>query len=175
MGNIIADTMQQGGGIHVGNRFTSVALSGKTTISRNTLYRCGCLDENWHFGIGAMWFYALDGGGSMSGEIDVSDCEIYDSPFNAIFVIGNEVKGLSFQDITVDGVGGGPGVGGGFVLQFRGNRGPTYGNVAESGTFKNVKATGVQFHGIYNCGADFEIEDAGGNSGWLNGCSGSGN
>lgn len=169
--NVIADTIQQGGGIHVGNRFGSVPLSGQTTIAGNSLYRCGCLDENWKFGIGAMWFYGLDQGGKMSGVISVKDSEIHDSPYNALFVVGNEVTGLSFDNITVDGVGGGPGVGGGFVLQFRGNNGPTYTNVKGSGTFKDVKATGVQFHGIYDCAADFQIKDAGGNSGWLTGCS----
>ena len=36
------------------------AVPGTTTLSRNALRRCGCLDMNWKFGVGAMWFYALD-------------------------------------------------------------------------------------------------------------------
>merc|ERR1712000_524227 len=40
-GNLIEDTIQQGGGIHVGNRFNAVKHSGTTTISGNVLNRCG--------------------------------------------------------------------------------------------------------------------------------------
>ena len=58
--NVIADTIAEGGGIHVGNRFDSVPISGTTVIARNTLKRCGCKDHNCQFGVGALWFYALD-------------------------------------------------------------------------------------------------------------------
>jgi hypothetical protein len=52
------DTITQGGGIQVGNRFSAVPLSGTTTITDNTLVRTGTLDPNWRFGVGAIWFYA---------------------------------------------------------------------------------------------------------------------
>ena len=55
------DTITQGGGIQVGNRFSAVPLSGTTTIADNTLVRAGTLDPNWKFGVGAIWFYASDG------------------------------------------------------------------------------------------------------------------
>ncbi|WP_053714704.1 glycosyl hydrolase family 28-related protein [Saccharothrix sp. NRRL B-16348] len=40
--NVVADTQDQGGGIHVGNRFSSVPLSGTTTLSKNTGLDPGC-------------------------------------------------------------------------------------------------------------------------------------
>ena len=52
---------------------------------------------NWKFGVGALWFYALDGGGEMSGNIKVSDMIITNSPYNAIFLIGNSISGLEFS------------------------------------------------------------------------------
>src|SRR5262249_54495947 len=58
--NYVSDTVAQGGGIHIGNRFNSVPLGGTTTIARNRIVRAGSFDPNWHFGIGAVWFYALD-------------------------------------------------------------------------------------------------------------------
>ena len=52
---------------------------------------------NWKFGIGALWFYALDGDGTMNGNVIVSDTLIIDSPYNAIFLIGNSISGLQFS------------------------------------------------------------------------------
>ncbi len=151
-GNLIEDTIQQGGGIHVGNRFNAVKHSGTTTISGNVLNRCGCEDMNWRFGVGAMWFYALDG--DISGKIVVRDTEINDSPYNAIGVIGNGVSGLDIKDVTVKNVGT-------FVFQAQ---------CKGDGRFENVKATGVGFHGIYGC-SPFSITDGGNNEGWLQACS----
>ncbi len=64
------DTVTQGGGIQVGNRFAAVPLAGTTTIENNTLVRTGTLDPNWKFGVGAIWFYASDGE-NMTGTINV--------------------------------------------------------------------------------------------------------
>ena len=41
--DIAADTVTQGGGIHVGNRFGSVPVSGTTTIAGDVLLRAGDL------------------------------------------------------------------------------------------------------------------------------------
>ena len=89
--------------MHVGNRFKAVALAGTTRLERNTLRRCGCLDMNWHFGVGALWFYALDS--DLSGQINVVDTEVLDSPYDAIGVIGSSVTNLSFDNVSVSSVG----------------------------------------------------------------------
>ena len=46
--NLASYTVTQGAGIHIGNRFGSVPLSGMTTIARNTLTRTGSLSEDWN-------------------------------------------------------------------------------------------------------------------------------
>ncbi|MGH3207315.1 MAG: glycosyl hydrolase family 28-related protein, partial [Trebonia sp.] len=76
------DTITQGGGIQVGNRFSAVPLSGTTTIDNNTLVRTGTLDPNWKFGVGAIWFYASDGE-NMTGTINVDHNTILNSPYDA--------------------------------------------------------------------------------------------
>jgi hypothetical protein len=47
LGNRVFDTVLNGGGIHVGNRFGSVPLSGNTLIDGNTIVRCGNIDSGW--------------------------------------------------------------------------------------------------------------------------------
>jgi hypothetical protein len=167
LGNTVADTVQ-GGGIHVGNRFKAASLAGTNTIKGNTVKRCGALDQNWHFGLGAIWFYALDDGGTMTGTINVEDNMIVDSPQAALFILGNTVSGISFTNLTIDTAAT-------FVLQFRGIKAPSYGMVDGSASFTGVKATGVKYHSIYSCMGNasntFKLIDRGGNTGWLHSCS----
>ena len=152
-------------------QFTAVSLSGTTSIQGNTVLRCGSVDMNWKFGLGGMWFYGLDGGGTMTGDIEIQDNVVQDSPQAALFVIGNTVSGLTFNNLTVDGAGT-------FVLQFRGLKGPEYTMVEGDAKFSGVKATGVKYHSIYSCMGNatqqFKITDGGGNTGWLHSCSGGG-
>ena len=84
------DTITQGGGIQVGNRFSAVPLSGTTTIDNNTLVRTGTLDPNWKFGVGAIWFYASDGE-DMTGTINVDHNTILDSPYDAFGFVGDYI------------------------------------------------------------------------------------
>ena len=78
-GNLVVDTgITQGGGIQVGQRFSSTPV-GLTTISNNTMIRDGSLDPNWQFGVGALWF---DGSqGAVTGPINVSNALIEQSPY----------------------------------------------------------------------------------------------
>ena len=77
------DTITQGGGIQVGNRFSAVPLSGTTTIADNTLVRTGTLDPNWKFGVGAIWFYASDGE-DMTGTINVDQQHDHRQPLRRV-------------------------------------------------------------------------------------------
>eukprot|EP00041_Stephanoeca_diplocostata_P018838 m.398615 g.398615 ORF g.398615 m.398615 type:complete len:851 (+) comp21138_c0_seq1:96-2648(+) len=166
--NTVSDTISSGGGIHVGNRFNSVPLAGVTTIHRNRVVRGGCLDPNWRFGVGALWFYALDGSGSMTGNISVTDCVIEDSPFNTLLFIGDTITGVSLHNITVTNSNGASTMP--YFLQMRG----THGNLKGSAEFSDVHVTGfTPGRYIYNCGgteAKFGILDRGGNGDWLVQC-----
>jgi hypothetical protein len=148
-GNLVKDTgLAQGGGIHVGQRFTSTPV-GTTTISNNTIVRAGGLDPNWQFGVGALWF---DGSqGAITGPINVSNALIQQSPYEAVQWVEGTVSGVSLSNVTIAGAGT-------FALQEQ---------TGGAAKFTNVTATGIGASSpIYSCeGGQFAVTDGGGNSG----------
>jgi hypothetical protein len=86
-GNLVQDTNALGGGILVGNRFSSVPLSGTVTVS------------NWQFGVGALWFDARDE--AITGvTINVTNFRAVDSPYEAIQFIDGNGAGKVIQGST---------------------------------------------------------------------------
>jgi len=147
--NVLTDTVSQGGGIHVANRFKAVPVGGTTTITRNTLIRAGSYDAGFKYGIGAVWFYALDT--AMSGNIVVSDVNILDSSYAAIQFTGSNITNVSVDQARITGAGT-------FAVQLQAHG---------SATFNNVAATKLGAAGIYNCGGKtFTLNQGTGNSGW---------
>ncbi len=148
--NVVSDTLTEGGGIHVGNRFKSVPLNGTTTIARNTIIRGGNNAPTLHFGVGAIWFYALDS--AMTGTIAVSDLAIIDSTYAAIQFAGKSVSNVSFSNVKITGTGT-------FAIQIQ-----TPGSAA----FDHVTAEGIGTEQpIYSChGTSFNLIEGDGNSGW---------
>jgi parallel beta-helix repeat protein len=148
-GNLVTDTgLAQGGGIHVGQRFTSTPV-GTTTISGNTLIRDGSLDPNWQFGVGALWF---DGSqGAITGPINVSNALIEQSPYEAVQWVEGTVSGVSLDKVTIAGTGT-------FALQEQ---------TGGAARFSNVTATGIGASSpVYSCeGTNFTVTNGGGNSG----------
>ncbi|MEY9943185.1 choice-of-anchor D domain-containing protein [Kitasatospora sp. GAS1066B] len=148
-GNLVQDSgITQGGGIQVGQRFTSTPV-GTTTISNNTLIRDGDLDPNWQFGVGALWF---DGSqGSITGPINVSNALIEQSPYEAVQWVEGTISGVSLDNVTIAGTGT-------FALQEQ---------TGGAASFSNVTASGVGASSpVYNCeGGNFTVTDGGGNSG----------
>ncbi|MGV9365485.1 discoidin domain-containing protein [Amycolatopsis sp. NPDC003731] len=149
--NVVADNQDQGGGLHVANRFSAVPLSGTTTVARNTAIRTGVLDSNWQFGVGALWFDGRDS--AITGRIDVTDNDLLDNNYEAIQFIDGATTDVHFDGVRIAGAGT-------FAWQLQAK--PT-------GSVKNVVATGVGRAGVYNClGPDAMsgLADQGGNSGW---------
>ncbi len=152
-GNLVVDTgITQGGGIQVGQRFSSTPV-GTTTIANNTMIRDGSLDPNWLFGVGALWF---DGSqGAITGPINVTNALIEQSPYEAIQWVEGTVSGVNLNNVTIAGTGT-------FALQEQ-----TGGTASAT----NVTATGVAQANqgnppSYSCeGTNFTIADNGGNSG----------
>ncbi len=149
-GNLVQDTgITQGGGIQVGQRFSSTPV-GTTTIADNTMIRDGSLDPNWQFGVGALWF---DGSqGAITGPINVRNALIEQSPYEAIQWVEGTISGVNLNGVTISGTGT-------FALQEQ---------TGGAATFQNVVATGVAQSAApsYNCeGNGFAITDNGGNSG----------
>jgi hypothetical protein len=153
------DTITQGGGIQVGNRFSAIPLSGTTTIDNNTLVRTGTLDPNWKFGVGAIWFYASDGE-NMTGTINVDHNTVLDSPYDAFGFVGDyipnatppayAITNVHIDDATVRNVGT-------FVFQLQS---------AGSATVSHVAATGVGQDGQMACAYGITVTQGPGNSGW---------
>ena len=153
--DLVSDTQTQGGGIHLANRFNAVAMSGTTTVARDTALRTGVLDPNWHYGVGALWFWASDS--AMAGAVRVSDVNLIDSSYEAIQFTGSSVTNVDFTNVAIAGAGT-------FALQLESHG---------SASFKNVVATNIGASaGIYNClytgSAEqaFTVTDKGGDTGW---------
>ena len=152
-GNRVVDTgITQGGGIQVGQRFSSTPV-GLYTIENNTLIRDGSLDPNWQFGVGALWF---DGSqGTIAGPINVSNALIEQSPYEAIQWVEGTINGVNLNGVSIQGTGT-------FAMQEQ---------TGGTASAQNVTATGVAQANLgnapsYSCeGTAFSITDNGGNSG----------
>ncbi len=149
--NLVRDAgINEGGGIHVGNRFGATAVAGTTTIADNEIVRSGNLDRNWNCPVGALWFDARDQ--PLDGVIVVKRLEIRDSPLTAVaFVSGARVENVELEDVEIDGAGA-------YAVQTQ---------VDGAATFRRVSARRVGRKGIgTRAGTSFEICDGGGNVGW---------
>ena len=162
--NLLQDTVTRGGGIGIGQRFSSTAVSGTTTVSGNELIRTGQFDPGWNYGVGSIWFWPQQG--NMNATYNVTGNTILDSPYEA-FQFQNEnmydgsatdtaptagytVTGVNISDNTVTNVGT-------FVFQDQ---------APGSIEVDNTTATGVGVAGQFVCGSGFTITQGSGNSGW---------
>jgi hypothetical protein len=153
--NVVADSISNGGGIHVANRYPGVSgstgVSGTWTIARNTLIRTGNSDFNWNFGVGAIWFSAL-GGAWNNPTVNITDTDILDSSYAALHWIEGLTTGINLSNINIVGAGT-------YALQVQ---------APSQVTFNNVRASGIaQPNPIHNCvGPSFQITRTGTNTGW---------
>ncbi|WP_081973655.1 glycosyl hydrolase family 28-related protein [Kitasatospora phosalacinea] len=155
--NVMADTITNGGGLHIANRYPGVtsgngtAVSGTITAARNTLIRTGNSDYNWQFGVGAIWFDGLNE--PITGAtINISDTDILDSSYEAIQTIEGGVTGVNLTNVNIDGAGT-------YAIQAQANAQMKFTNVKA----KNIAQAATPIH---NCvGTGFQITDGGGNSG----------
>jgi hypothetical protein len=131
--NLVEDTVTEGGGIHVGNRFSSTPLAGTTTLARNTIVRGGSLMPSTRTPIGALWLYAKDA--PLTGVVDVSDTVLLDSTYAALHVYGSMVSNLHLRGVRIDRAGT-------FGLQVQANG---------SATVSDVKAIRLGAAGVYVC------------------------
>ncbi|MFI6230287.1 discoidin domain-containing protein [Micromonospora echinospora] len=153
--NVTADSVTNGGGIHVANRYPGVqgptAVLGTWTIARNTLIRNGNSDYNWRFGVGAIWFSALNEP-FQNPTVNITDTDILDSSYAALHWIEGETNGINLNNVRIDGAGT-------YALQVQ---------AASRVSFTNVRATRIaQANPMHNCvGSGFQITQGVGNSGW---------
>ncbi|MEY9934392.1 hypothetical protein ABH926_009060 [Catenulispora sp. GP43] len=147
--DLAADTVTQGGGVHVGNRFGSVPLSGTTTIAGDVLLRTGDLVPNDPTEIAALWFDAADS--PMTGAIAVHDDTLLDSSYAGIQFVGKSITNVSVDRVAIAGAGT-------FAVQLQ---------APGAATFSNVVAVGLGAHaGTYDCASGFALAKSGLNAGW---------
>lgn len=146
--NLVTDTLTQGGGIQIANRFGAQAHEGTTTVSRNHLLRTGSLDLFTHIGNGALWFWAGDS--PLTATLDVRGNIIEDSSYSAIQLFDQPVTGAVFNDTNILGAGT-------FAVQL---------NASGSASFRKTAAAALGASGVYDCASGFSVVDAGKNTGW---------
>ena len=101
--NLVADTLTEGGGYHLGARFSATPFEGKIAFRHNIAVRAGGTDPHWKRGVGAFWIYALDR--SITGaDIRVDDLALVDSTYDAILLKGDVIDGVRFGQVRIDGV-----------------------------------------------------------------------
>lgn len=138
--NLVADTLTQGGGIHLGNRFKAVPLAGRIEIANNLLVRAGSFDPNWRYGVGALWFYALDA--PIDAAITVSGLEILDSSEEAVMFTGSSVSGVTLRGVRIANPGS-------HVVALRS---------AGSARFAGMRITGAKTPAILACNPGFVLD-----------------
>jgi hypothetical protein len=97
--NLIADTLTEGGGLHLGNRFNAVPLSGRISLQGNVVVRGGSFDPRWHIGVGAVWLFALDA--PIEAQIDLRTTTLVDSSQEALLLLGKRIDGLVVNGLRV--------------------------------------------------------------------------
>lgn len=147
-GNWVTDTVTQGGGIQVANRFGAPPLEGTTTVIGNRLDRTGSLDLFRHDGNGAMQFWAEDS--AMTGEVEVRENVVTDSAYSAVQFLGQDITNVTFEANSFEGAGS-------HLLQL---------DAPGSATFTDTAAGELGAVSVLDCDSGFEIIDEDGNSGW---------
>jgi hypothetical protein len=160
--NLIADPVREGSALHAGYRHFSTDFQGHLTFARNTTVRAGTRELNWDIGVGAFWFYALEG--HMDADFRVLDSDFLDVSYNAIQFVSEwavkdqyGIEHVTVKNVRVDGAGTN-------VVNAR-----AFG----SASLENVDARNVGHRFINNCGSfnfpptgpEFQITLVGGNDG----------
>jgi hypothetical protein len=102
VGNRVADVLVEGGGIHLGARFRASPFGGRILIADNVVTRAGTMDPNWHFGVGAIWIYALER--PIRADIMIVSNRIEDAGCEAIQLLGpNRIERVSVEDLRITG------------------------------------------------------------------------
>jgi hypothetical protein len=144
--NLIADTLTEGGGLHLGNRFDAVPLSGKISLTGNMVVRGGSIDPRLNIGIGAVWLFALDV--PIKAQIDLRTTTLLDSSQEAVLLFGRRIDGLNVKGLRVERAGGG-------LIELRADG---------SATLSGVRATDIVEPAVRTCGA-FQLEWKGSSNG----------
>jgi len=148
--NYVSDSVCDGGGLQIGNRYNSVPVAGTNVFARNVLDRCGAPSRFGPQDCGSVWVWQEQG--AFGGTTTFTDNISNDSSFSAFTFWSGDLNG----NVIINGhqVNGGP-----YVMEVNsaGGQVPCSNVVAKDLTLNNG--------GIHSC-AGLIFTDKGGNSGW---------
>src|SRR5258706_6569059 len=147
--NLLMDTLWNGDGIQIANRFGAVAMTGTTTVTGNTLLRTGSYQYDKGWPAAAILFFAEDS--NMTATVNLSNNQIIDSTYAAINFAGSNITNVNFNaSNNILGAG-------------------TYGvqiQTAGSASFTSLTASQLGVGGTYQCGTNFTITQGTGDPRW---------
>ena len=121
--NYVADTICNGAGVVVGSEFeTPKSFTGTVTVKNNVLDRCGSMQADEGYPIGAIWIWSSTRFSDMNATFNVFDNVMNDCVRTGITIeCGNNLTGVNIQRNTINGATdavheyypGGPGTGSG--------------------------------------------------------------
>jgi len=153
--NYIADTVCEGSGIQVGNRFNSGPLGGTITIARNTIVRSGTKNRANDAHSGSYWFWADQQ--PITANIVVTDSTVLDSSWTCITFWGSTINNVTFSNLTFTGAT--------YAAEV-GNLAGQAVTLTGASFFTNTVASQLQNGGISSCDTNFAINQGTGCTGW---------
>ncbi|MEW2297877.1 glycosyl hydrolase family 28-related protein [Streptomyces sp. NPDC006743] len=146
--NVLTDSVTEGGGIHVANRYGATHLAGQILIEGNRLTRTGSGHPKYRAGVGALWLLADDA--PMTAEITVRSNVLQDSAYAAVQLSGSRIDGVHLDGMAIDGAGT-------CALQLQSSG---------SAHCARVSASRLGITGVHRPAAEFELRLGPGNEGW---------
>jgi hypothetical protein len=101
--SVVSDTLVEGGGIHLGTRFSATPFAGTTTIARNTILRAGSFSTSTQSPLGALWFWAQEL--PIDAPVVVRDTTIRDATYAAVQFYGTTLTKLRLDGVRLDHAG----------------------------------------------------------------------
>ncbi|POX63597.1 hypothetical protein C3492_10675 [Streptomyces sp. Ru62] len=146
--NVLTDSVTEGAGIHVANRYGAVPLAGETRIEGNHLIRAGSYHPEHRAGVGAVWLLADDA--PINARIIVRENHLTDSAYAAVQLSGSRIDGVHVAGMTIDGAGT-------CAVQLQ---------ATGSARFTHVGARRLGVTGLHRATPDFDLTCGPGNEGW---------
>ncbi|HOQ04583.1 MAG TPA: right-handed parallel beta-helix repeat-containing protein [Anaerohalosphaeraceae bacterium] len=152
VGNWIRDTVINGAGIQIANRFSSYPFAGTTLIQNNRLERTGSRSIDYNINVGAVWLFACDG--DITAPVLAASNQILDSTYQGVLLSGSsaarQITQTRFETAHIETAG-------------------TYGleiSAAGSGYFEYVTVQNAAAGGLLQNNPNFQITRGPGNTGW---------
>ncbi|GIH04665.1 hypothetical protein Rhe02_27320 [Rhizocola hellebori] len=100
-GNVVADVLLEGAGIQIANRFSgTVALSGTTKASDNTVLRGGSKFPGIQADVGAIFLFGKDS--PITGVVELTGNRLIDSSYSGLHLFAQRIEGVSVDRLIIE-------------------------------------------------------------------------